>query len=417
MEFSKEGMQAMLAAEFSAAQDANQNIANEAAQAASLSATNGGSQEPIPNEEPPSFNTNTTEEETVSAQKLAETLALKSEQEKSDNIAAQAQSSEADYFDKHFKPLEFSSLDEVKQVVAKYDELANLNDVLKKEVETLKATPYFNDPNHKRIFDFVQKYDSTNERGFEDYIKLNSSDLERMDGKEAMKLAHVLERPDQSRASAEREFDILYKRTYEKLPDMEEVGEDVYNEEKEYLDIKKANEERSARAKLRIAKDQYGQKQVTETTTPEQKAMEIVINRGVEDQVTSWDRNLPSMTALKVNAQGVGELRIDVDEETRKVMNTMIRPIFQQKGNYTSDGKLKGNIETFVNGQLQSLVFQKAIDKVATEAWNKALSTVADKLGRQPEPLQRQADTSAAASDLDKYAEMLKNSLSNRRGI
>lgn len=354
-------------------------------------------------------------------EKTAQTEAAnKAEQERVDALAAQSQLvTEQQFFDTHFKALEFESLDQVKQVIAKVDDFSTKNEALKKENDALKAAPHFEDENKKRIYDFANKYNAADERTWQDYVTINSTDLDKMEGKEAMKLAYVLSKKDQPRAETEREFELTYKRTYEKNLDKlrTQLGEEdpEYIEEKEVLDLQRKNAERSAKSELKQLKEQYGQKAIDKPQTKEEMATEAVLTSAVGTQLKSWDDGLSKITSFKVKAEGVGEHQVEVTEEVRKTMNTILRPILAQKGNYNTDGTLKGSVEALVNHQMRSLMFQTALDKVAKESWNAALKTVETNITRQPDPLVRQADVSGGKSALESAADGIKLAFGAKR--
>lgn len=406
-EFQEGSLKAALAAEFIAAEEAQAQAAL-AAQTESDRQAQEAASNPAPTPDPAE-----TDEQKI-AREQVENQAKEEAARQAASTQQQASLSEDDFFAKHFKELEFTDIQHVKDVIKNVDLVYDENKTLKSELEKLKANPQFADENEKKIFEFVKKYNQFDARGKEDYVRIDSSDPESIDGKEAMKLAFVLSRKEVPRHEAERDFEILFKRTYLKPLEQLVEGTDEYEEEKDYLNTKKREEERKARFELRTIKEQYGQKAITQTKTPEQLAAEMVVDRGVEESVRSWDENLHKMTSYTFKADGIGDCRVDIGEEERRYINNLLRPIYQSRSNYDSNGKLMGNIQSFVDAQVRSVMFDKAIQKVATDVKNATLQTIETQLQRQPDPLQRQAEAGGQISEEDKYATSLAEAMKRK---
>lgn len=405
-EFQEGSLQTALAAEFKAVEEAQAQAALAAQAESDRLAQEEASKTP-----PPSSDFETDEQKT--AREQAESQAQEAARQAT-TTQQQEPLSEDHFFEKHFKELEFDNIQHVKDVIKNVDLVYDENKTLKSELEKLKANPQFADENEKKIFEFVKKYNQFDARGKEDYVRIDSSDPDSIDGKEAMKLAFVLSRKEVPRHEAERDFEILFKRTYLKPLEQLVEGTEEYEEEKDYLNTKKREEERKARFELKTIKEQYGQKAITQTKTPEQLAAEMVVERGIEESVRSWDENLHKMTSYTFKADGIGDCRVDVGEEERRYIDKLLRPIYQSSSNYDSNGKLKGNIHAFVDAQVKSVMFDKAIQKVATDVKNATLQTIETQLQRQPDPLQRQAEAGGQISEEDKYASALADAMKRK---
>jgi hypothetical protein len=283
-----------------------------------------------------------------------------------------------------FASYQIGSVAEIKQTLEDVKEVVKLNDQLAQEVNKLKAEPYFANPNDKRVFDYIKTYRDATE-GFEHYLLLEKTDLSNLDSKEAMKLAYIIENKDMPQKDAERMFEHTYKKTYRSFDEDDEA-------EKEIAELSERNAARQAKMKLAEIKEKFGQKPKEAFETPEQRAADVVIRTGIEQHLKNWDESIPKITQYTVKTEGSGEQKLDLTDEDRNILNVVLRPLLENRANYQPNGTLSANMQALVENQIHSLIFQRALDKVGLEAYNRGLQEA------QKSIVTRQADKAPVTS-------------------
>lgn len=271
---------------------------------------------------------------------------------------------EPQFIEQHFKEFGIESIEDAKEIIKNFDTVYAEHEALKIEHEKLKNAPQFTDENDKKIFDFVKAYGQHDKRGRLDYIEIDTTDPNTVSEDEAIRLAFVLSKKNLSVEDANKLFNSRIKPQFS-------VTEEMDDEEKDLVRIAKSEAADEARQKLRDLKAQYGQKPKVETATPEQKAADAVIERGMADQTRAWEDAVAKTTVFTIKTAVAGEQKIEIGENERKAVDAVLRPLVLNKANYDSNGHFKGDIQKLINTQLQAIAFQKALDKVDLEAGNK----------------------------------------------
>lgn len=289
---------------------------------------------------------------------------------------------EAKLFEQHFRPMGFEKgLEEVKSLIKDFDALYNSHETLKTENAKLKAEPHFADENDKRLFDYVKTYKNHDKRGFSDYLEIDGTNPDSIADEEAMRLAFVTTKKNLSREDANRLFNRELSQKYTATEEMDD-------EERELVRIARTEAAAEARQKLRELKSQFGQKPATNEPSPDQRAADAVIERGVQDRTREWEESLAKTLTFTVKTRTAGEQKVEIGNEERAMLDKILRPIIQNRANYDASGAIKGNVQALVERELQSILFHKAIEVVEREAENRAKEEAYKSIAsRSPEKL------------------------------
>jgi len=284
---------------------------------------------------------------------------------------------EADVFKRHFSDLGVESIEQAKSLIQSSGELLKAYDDLKLEFDKLKTTPQFSDENDRRVFDWVKQYRVQDARAFNEHRMIDEIDLDKVDGRTAMRLDYILSKKTIPLEDAIKRFEYEYPKRYE--PD--EMASD---DEKEMVRIDKMEAENQARENLRNLKQKYGTVEKPQET-PEQKAAAMALDRSVGESLSGYESSIKSKTE-HVFKHGAAEYRIEIGEKERDTLDKIIKPILQNRANYGQDGKLAINVDWMVDREMKIILWDKLVEKIETEMGNKAkdlaMQTV---INRQPD--------------------------------
>jgi hypothetical protein len=304
-----------------------------------------------------------------------------------------------DLFAQHFADLGIKDIEEAKKIVKESTTLLTEYETAKTELEKasaeiqkLKTTPHFADENERRAFEWVKQYKTLDKRAFDEHKMLDEIDPSTIGGKKAMEIDYVLSKKHLSPSDAVKRFEYEYNKKYT-------LDEMASEEDREMARIDREEAEYEAKEKLVALKNKYGTVE-QQPQTPEQKASELALQRSVGETLTNWD-GMISGTKDFAFKRGQDEVRVEVGEEERKVINQIVRPILENKANYDQNGKLKYNVGPLLQREMKILLFDKLVEKVETNATNKAKEEAMRSItSRQPDiDRQNQVTPPASASN------------------
>lgn len=310
--------------------------------------------------------------------------------------------------------------EELDGVLDSYGKLQTDFDVLKKENETLKATPgkpVFDSEQQEKIYNFVKDYDLDRVgEGIQTAGRLIGLNIDTAEPRILLEEKFALEHPELTREESLRMFNRDWNKTYNIKLENFDGDDEAFKEEQELLKIQQKTQVAKAKEFL-SAKQKEVKAKPKEATGAPKVSDSPVVKTSVTKNVQALEEFIPKFNSIVYSPSDndQDDFTVNFSKDQLKEMHGAMKDWVSNPGSYDAKGNLIGESAFDPDLQIRKLAYLMYGDEIAAKIYAHAMSQADIKRADQIAKVKPNREAKTAVSKVTGVSEEKQQEMLIRR--